>query len=119
MSLNHAFPISAKAVQRLANVGDVHKVVDDAIRDYAEFTLSELVAYVLVTLHGKFATETNTAVVTDAVKTDAMNASPATFGLDADALQFDGDLIIKEVTQPLVAAMCRAIRPQCCKKVCL
>tara|TARA_B100000925_G_scaffold142759_1_gene106961 strand:+ start:79 stop:438 length:360 start_codon:yes stop_codon:yes gene_type:complete len=119
MSLNHAFPISAKAVQRLANVGDVRKVMDDAIRDYAEFELSELVAYVLVTLHGTFATETNTARVTNAVKIDAASASPATFGFDADALEFDGNHIIKGVTPQLVAAMCRAIRPQCCKKVCL
>lgn len=119
MSFNHAFSISVKAVQRLANVGDVRKVVDDAFNDYAEFELWELVAYVLVMFHGTFATETNTAVVTNAIKIDAASASPALFGFDADALEFDGNHIIKKVTPQFVAALFRAIHPRCCRKVCL
>ena len=119
MSFNQAFSKSAKAVQRLANAGDVRNVVNEAFNTYAEFELSELVAHLLVTFHGTFATETNTARVTNAVKIDAASASPATFGFDADALESDGDHIIEEVTPQLVAAMCRAIRPQCCRKVCL
>ena len=119
MSFNHAFSISVKAVQRLANVGDVRKVVDDAFNNYFECELSELIAHLLVTFHGVFATETNTARVTDAVLIDAASASPALFGFDADALEFDGNHIIKKVTPQFVAALSRAIQPRCCRKVCL
>tara|TARA_B100001989_G_scaffold198678_1_gene147256 strand:- start:775 stop:1134 length:360 start_codon:yes stop_codon:yes gene_type:complete len=119
MSFNQAFPISAKAVQRLANAGDVLEVVNKAFNNYFEFELSELVEHLLVTFHGTFATETNTARVTNAVKIDAASASPALFGFDADALEFDGNHIIKKVTPQFVAALSRAIQPRCCRKVCL